>query len=390
MIKNKPDYDELRIRVLDWLETLKVVGREFDYRFSLTSGYSLFTTCFALFILDLFRQTDTFSKTEKKNWAAYINSHQKEEDGLFYPNPILHPDKERAVFQASCFCLSALSILDEKPNYRLSVVDRWKSAEAVKTYLIEREAHLGKGGSGNKAMFQAIFLTHEYEKTRDVALRNAIEAWFCFHERYQNRIGFWEKGALYAGLQNGFHQYMIYEYWNREFPKLDKVIKIAINLQNYEGFFAPYLGGSACYDQDALHVILSSPEIIKKRKIPVEFFEKTINGINKCWNSDGGFCENAIKPYNLHHTSYIVTHIFDGKGIFLKFERMKAHIKEVIRKKKYHERKWVNEGQLWDESTLWDTWFRSLSLVEVGFLMDKKVKNNFRFHKHIGIGFKKS
>lgn len=84
---NKPqkfqDYLFLRSRILQWKKSMRISPDRFEYRFSQNSGSSTFTRCFALFILDLFKETDSLC--------------DEEEDGLFYP------DKEAAVFLASCF-----------------------------------------------------------------------------------------------------------------------------------------------------------------------------------------------------------------------------------------------------------------------------------------------
>jgi hypothetical protein len=254
-----PDAYELKSTVLNWLNSLKVGKSRFEYKFSPGTSSSLFTTCFALYILDLFQETDNLSLEEKKEWANYINSFQSESDGLFYPNPLYHPDKERDVFQASCFCLSALSILESETEIQNLYVDQWRTRENVEQYLKERGCHLGKGGSGNKAMFQAILLTHEYERGKDHVLLESINTWFDFHNRYQNSFGFWGKGRqgqLYKGLQNALHQFVIYEYWNRDYPRLEKVAHTALKLNDQEGFFSHLPGGDSCKEYDALHFLL--------------------------------------------------------------------------------------------------------------------------------------
>jgi len=382
---------EIREPVLKWLESMRIDGSNVRYKFSETSGDSLFTSCFALFILDLFRETDNLSEKHRQEWAEYIQSFQHEEDGLFYPDPIYHPDKERAIFQATCFCLSALCILGETPKHRLSVVDRWRTKENLEEYLIGRGCHLGHSGSGNKAMFQAILLTHAYEITGDEDLRDAIEIWFEFHDRHQNEYGFWgqgERGRLYAGMQNAFHQYMIYEYWGRNYPNIEKVMDTVLKLQDDDGYFAPVPGGGACKDYDALHLLLNSGYVKLSDNI-IQILEKAERAIKRCWNEDGGFCENRLRPIGVKQLPKIISFILHGENLQVK--KLRAHnvAVEVFKRRAMKSRRWVPENQSWNESTLWDTWFRSLSLAEVSNTLHGTSDSMFRFHNHIGIGFNK-
>jgi hypothetical protein len=386
-----PDFSELRAKVIGWLKGLKISEGGYDYYFSPGTGDSLFTTCFALYILDLFRETDNLSKKEKKGWTNYINSFQRREDGLFYPDPIFHPDKERAVFQATSFCLSALDILNSAPEYPLLIVNNWRTKTGVEDYLIQRGCHLGKGGSGNKAMFQAILMTHEYERTQDPELLASINVWFDFHNRNQNKYGFWgngSRGQLYKGLQNAFHQFVIYEYWNRGFPRLDIIAHTVIELQANDGFFSNLPGGGSCKDYDSLHFLLSyeNKDFLKEN---IDIIEMAVGSIISRWNQDGGFCENSLRPYSMGNYSQLISFISSGSNLKINLYRGESVLREIIKPKKYKMRNWVPGLQAWNESTLWDTWFRCLAIGEMSCFLNSDNFQKFRFLKHIGIGFNK-
>ncbi len=384
-----PEHSDLKAKVIDWTWEMRI-NSSYEFKFSPTSGSSIFASCFALYILDLFKETDNLSREEKDNWTDYINSFQNEKDGLFYPDPILHPDKERAVFQLTCFCLSALDILGSAPKNRLSIVDKWKTEAETRDYLFARKVHLGKGGSGNKAMFQAIMLTHEYEKTKDEKLLIGMNTWFDFHDQYQNNYGYWgvaSKRSLYSGVQNAFHQFVIYDYWKRNYSNIDFVAKTAVRLQDRAGFFAPVSGGGACKDYDAIHYLLASQKTANSAKGKIAL-KKALRAVNKCWNQDGGFCENIYRPLQ----SYKILHYFvlasSGYDWSIWLTRLKHIAKDLIRKQEKKSRKWVPENQSWNESTLWDTWFRSLSIAEILCFFNPENYDKYRFHKHIGIGYK--
>lgn len=384
--------DLIKQSVLSWLNNLKVDSGLYFYHFSLTSGNSIFTTCFALFILDMFKATDNISEDEKKSWVDYINSFQREKDGLFYPDPVLHPDKERAVFQATCFCLSALSILGFAPRYQLTVVDQWKTAHDVEEYLIQRGCHRGDSGSGNKAMFLAIFLTHEYERTGNNHYKELMNSWFAFHEKNKNSLGFFgqkKSDQWYGGLQNALHQLVIYEYWNREYSHLNNAAVVARKLQGWHGHFSPNVFGDACKDYDSIHVLLMAV----KRGIIIndldKIISKTTRAILKLQNNDGGFPDSGYRNKNIAtRTMAQKIHILISPSYNVSKTRALDLFKELRGEKKLLIRRWVKEGQPFNESTLWDTWFRCLLIADVinHYYPDESNKY-FRFHKHIGLGF---
>ena len=215
-------FEQLRNDVLTWLDSLKVPESNCRYMFYANADDTIFCTCFALFILDLFKETTKFSNDESNNWISYIQSFQNKEYGYFEPEKYYHIDKERNRYQLTCFCLSALGILGAAPKFPMKFLEQWKTPDDVKKYLYDRDSHKGKPGSGNKAMFLAIFLTYEYERAKYNRVLDKINAWFEFHNETQNKKGFWGtnlKSHYLHGLQNGLHQFIIYFYWRKDIPK---------------------------------------------------------------------------------------------------------------------------------------------------------------------------
>lgn len=366
-------------------------GERYRYRFSPTSSDSIFSSCFVLFILDLLKATENLSVSERRGWARYIQSFQNADDGLFYPERIYHPDKERAVFQLSCFCLSALAILDTMPKYRVKVVDRWKNPEDVERYCRERGCHVGARGSGNKAMFQAVMLTHEYERSGKKWLKDAIEAWFALHDKYQNAHGFWgatTDDCYYHGLQNGFHQAVVYEYWERDFNSLVRAVETALLLQDKNGFFSAALGGGACKDYDAIHfLILGYKSGVLKEDIASALMLAN-HGLNSTWNAAGGFSESAWpSKKGFKKVFFFLRHFQAIRCWPVAYLRTKAVAKDILLSRKHRNRSWVGETQSYAESTVWDTWFRWLGIAQINSVTNEGWSSHFRFQKHIGLGY---
>jgi len=388
------EHISLRSKVLDWLQTLRIRGHQFRYQLSSASDDTIFCSCFALFILDLFGETKNFTNEERQGWISYIQSFQDMEHGYFEPETYYHSDKERICYQLTCFCLSALTILGAEPKFQLKFIEQWETPEDIKKYLYDRGCNEGKPGSGNKAMFQAIFLTYEHERMKDKNLSEKINAWFEFHNETQNRNGFWGsdlRSHYLHGLQNGFHQFVIYFYWQKEIPKLDRIIDIALMSQDKEGFFAPTPGGEACHDYDAIHTLAMACRKTDYRKNEIETcLSRALEALPSTQNSNGGFCQSKCKMTRLVDFFRYIPFYFSNSSPYLWYYRMRVCLGVVVKQKSPIYTGWTEKPRFWNESNLWDTWFRCLALTEIAHTIDDNRLEDFRnanFHKAPGLGY---
>jgi len=386
--------EKLRSDVLSWLDSLKVLGNRCRYKFHANADDTIFCTCFALFILDLFKESDKFTCQEKQEWISYLQSFQNKESGYFEPHKYYHNDKERNRYQLTCFCLSALRILDAEPEFPLGFVEQWKTPDDIRKYLYGRGCHEGRPGSGNKAMFLAIFLTFEYERTKEEHLLDKINTWFEFHDETQNRNGFWGsdlKSCYLHGLQNGFHQFVVYFYWQREIHKFDRIVDIALSSQDRKGFFAPTPGGEACHDYDTIHILAAAHTKTDYRKKEIQArMRKAFQAILGTRVNDGGFCQSKCRLASLMDFLKYVPVYFSNRSVYLWYYRARVTFAVLLRQKSTVHTGWTKESRYWDESNLWDTWFRCLALAEIAQTIDDAALTDFRdvnFHKMLGLGF---
>jgi hypothetical protein len=388
------EFRRLRDGVLSWLDSLRIPGSLCRYKFHASADDTIFCTCFALFILDLFKQTAEFSEDQRASWMSYVQGFQNEQHGYFEPEQYYHQDKERNRYQLTCFCLSALNILGAEPKFPLRFIEQWRRPEDVKKYLYDRGCHQGQPGSGNKAMFQAIFLTCEYERTRRNDLLDSLNAWFEFHNETQNRNGFWGRDArshYLHGLQNGFHQLVMYFYWHKDIPRLSRIIDVALMSQDRDGFFAPTPGGEACHDYDAVHILAVARKITDYRQEQIEAcLGKAFEAILSTRNRDGGFCQSEAKLTGLMDFFRHTPAYFSGGSPYLWYYRGRACLVALLKGGNQLRTGWTREPRAWDQSNLWDTWFRCLALAEIAQVVDDSRMQDFRdvsFHKAPGLGY---
>lgn len=394
-MKNRTNYDIygcLKDRVLNWLETMRIGPCQ--YRMNAGSDSSIFTSCFALFIVDLFGELGSLSEKERKRWANYIKGFQDKQSGLFIPDNILRYDKERLTQQLTCFCLSALEILGDKPTYPLIFMDSYKTAEDIKNYLYNNACHKGLSGTGNKAMFLGIFLTYLIKYENDNSARIKLDAWFDWHDKLQNpKTGLWGpigKSSFYHGLQNGFHQLLIYFYWRRPIRYLNKIMDAALSIQDKEGFFAPIPGWAGCWEYDAVHILSNAFKILKAKENSIfKSLKKAHKAILSNQNSDGGFCQSKKKPKNVMGFFKNIPFFFYGNEPYLWYYRIRQFLNVTIRKKEIIYTGWTKKGRNWGESNLWDTWICCLSFAEISYTIKEKNSRlaDMNFQNMIGLGY---
>lgn len=381
-------------QILRWVSNLKVQGTICQYRFSLFTDDSIFTTCFALFIWDLFGEIDHWDTSEKEVWVEYIQGFQNPGQGYFEPQEYFRGDPERARYQLTCFCLSALDILKAEPLHPLRFVERWDSPAKIKKALYGWRCHLGAGGSGNKAMFLAIFLTCLYKKAPASYGIDNIKAWFEFHDQFQNRNGFWGNSLesnYSVGFQNGYHQILIYEYWKRDIKKLDRIVNVILNFQGNDGHFAATPGGESCWDYDASHILLLAYDKLNVKKEQIRnSLARLYDAIIKNQNADYGFCASRMDLFQNREFAKIASFVLNGSNPYYWYYRGRKCAGLLLKREKSIYTGWTRLGRQWDESNLWDTWMRSLSLSEISKKIDygeKQIDKHAKSHQMVGIGY---
>ena len=380
----------LKESVLNWLETMRV--EPYQYRMNEGADSSIFTSCFALFILHLLNALDDLSAKEKKGWTEHIKSYQDRNTGLFIPEYSNGYDEEKLTRQLTCFCLSALNLLDERPKLPLSFMEEYKAPEDVENYLYRIGCHRGVGGTGNKAMFLAIFLTYLIEYQQDDSAKNKLEAWFNWHEKTQNKsTGFWGnslRNKYYAGFQNAFHQFVIYNYRNRSVPCFTKIVDIVLSLQDENGHFAPIPGGGGCWDYDAADILINLGYKKAYRQPDVKVsLERLLDAILKNQNTDGGFCESRKRVSSLGRVfqAHNLNFIFSGLNPYPCCFRLRKTLSKSRKRNSEILTQWSRTGKKWGQSDLWNTWFRCLTIAEIETTLYGSCDWNFQ--KFVGLGF---
>jgi hypothetical protein len=361
-------------------------ARNGEYRLTKNSDTTPFAFCFAIFGYHLLKhdkilaeKADAFEEKLRSNLAIYIKKRESTSE-LAYDKPFL---------QLLTFTLSALKILGRLEKDPMEILIKKLIPRDIASDLLKIGALNGIGQSGNLAMFKSILLIH----CRDylaIDTQSQIDTWVELHLKSMNRFGFWGKDPqiTHSQFQNGYHQYEIFHYLGIYNP-LENIACIHIlSLADTEGHFAPYPGGSVCYDYDAVSILTGPNQKMNIERQKVLF--KTQETLLKEQNDDGGFAEShKIRPRSFQNIMAGLRHIRASNSQVCK-ERIRFNLALLHPKHDRIHTHWCNYQPKWDESDLWNSWFRMLTIARIQTALDPAKNENWGFINYPGIGFHSS
>lgn len=294
---------------------------------------------------------------------------------------------QKPPMQALTLTLSALAALGRLGEDPLADLIRPMLPVDVPAILDRVSALSGRPQSGNLAMCLAVVLIHA-DRFLGAHTDAAMKTWVDAHLACMNRYGFWgrDQGMTHLQFQNGYHQYEILEYLQVMNPKLSAAKQAVATLADSSGHFAPYPGGSGCYDYDAVFVLTaggSEPDGHIR-----SLLETTAGSILYQQSDDGGFCESRdVRPRTIatvQKFSRQVASAWNRPPLFL--ERLRYAL--TLQRPKHDEVRshWSADGRRWDESNLWDTYFRLLALARIDVALNGSRAVTWGFIPYPGIG----
>ena len=236
-----------------YINTLETTG---GFKLFERSEVSPFARCFVIFNKSLMKKHDWLEKRKQQ----LINELNNDLSDLY--NKIIFKSinwkKDKSFLQLYCFTLSSLNILKGQLNSQnLEILKKILDINLIKS-LKEKKVNKGYSKSGNHAMFFAVFNIYANNYLK-IDRSKEIKEWLEFNFSSINSNGFWgnDRKMDYLQFQNGYHQYEIFEYL--EFNKIswNLAAKNIFILADKYGHFAPWPGGGACYDYDAIFMLTS-------------------------------------------------------------------------------------------------------------------------------------
>ena len=282
-------------------------------------------------------------------------------------------DEEHLNRQLTTFCLSAIDALGGHPDYPLSFLDRTKEKAAL-THWLDHLNWDNPWNSGNKVMFLAIALAYNYEHFGDEKSRDALEVWFDWMDSHQNpKTGFWgisRDSEYFVGMGGFYHQFLIYEYLNRNLLYKERIVDRMLFLQQPDGLYFPGQGGGTCDDIDAISPLVHFYHKMDYRRNDIrDSLKRSLLAILENQRPDGGFCWSNRRSLKLSEYGKLFFSIIKHRDFYYwyKINRVgiRSHMKSILKSVPTIKTGWNRSTRsLWD-SSLFDTWLRCVTLAEI-------------------------
>ena len=350
-----------------------------DLSFSMTSENkkeSHFALLFAIFLSYLTSNFNRiFDNKEKVKNKLILNFENYSKFNYLF---------DKSYLQFLTLTLSALYIIEgEKIDFKEKFIKKIENKEIkVKDFLEKFNCLKGKPSSGNYAMFLAIGLIY-LDKFLKIDQKNEINDWVKLHLLNMNSFGLWGKNKnLYSNFQNGYHQYEIMKFLNIKNLPINKVSKSVQSLMNKYGGFAPYPGGGACYDYDAIFFLTYENNSINFLKKNMHLI---LNNFKNNYIKNVGFSENFYcRPLNYKNLFKLCTHPFINVD-----QQLDEKILSLVSILRYKNGKiknhWSENPYFWNKPNIFASWFRTLSIAKIDSRLN--LNERWKFINFPGIGF---
>lgn len=349
----KFNYESFNQQVLNYIKNIQLSNIEYKFSINQKNG-NIYSTIYSYLTLYLINNFDLTSN-QKKYLKEYIDNFQSEEDGLWY-DPLIENDYYKnsdwwGARHLSVHIVDLFIKLDLKPKYKISYVEKYYN----KKYLLDWLNTINWNNSfshiddiDNKIMNIGTILQYNRDYFNDKQAEESIDLLINYLKSKINPLtGMWGNYdinnpiELSRCIQFAYHLYRLFFYDKKEIKYKKILIELVIRNQNILGGFGEKIYTSACEDIDSIEFLIQLGNIENK---------EILNSLNKAlkWilynqNSDGGFVfrknEKILYGHNLLSSSS-------------------------------------------NESNIFATWFRILSLVKITTFLD--IKNNFNNNKNIG------
>lgn len=321
------------------------------YSFKVGGPSLLYASCYALLTLDLYGALSDLSDDKRRQWITYLQSHQSV-DGLFR-DPLLDiPLASECDWwgwrHLTLHALMALSCLGGKAEKKFTILDPFKKRDYMVDWLLSRNWEIDPASVSNEIQNVAVLLQYARDFQgeswcHDILLH--MYDWFDSHQDAET--GLWGERCdspilLSSGVQTGYHLWSLYLYDQRPINYMDKIIDSCLATQNQLGGYGVPLNSSACEDIDSIDPLVRFYYLTDYRRDDIrKSLEKALIWVMVNRNSDGGWVFRRYESFFYGH------------------ELMCTAI---------------------DESSMFPTWFRTLSLAYLSKVLSDQSSDDIKWH----------
>lgn len=333
----------------------------YEYSYSETSDVpSLYSSLYALMYFDLINKKEVLTTENKEKWINYIKSFQSD-DGLLR-DPSVSNDIAEVIDwwgwrHLTLHGMMGLTILGGKFDKKFKVIEDLKQDDHWINFLESRDWKNKPDWVSNEIQNYGTMLQYSRDNFGDQKSDEMINILFDFLDEKQDpETGLWgppfdNKYYLSRGVQTAYHFLLLYFYDKREINYVDSIIDSCLKTQNKFGGFGVQLNSSACEDIDSIDPLSRLYFMTNYKNHEIEkSLEKALKWVLVNQNEDGGFVFSRYAPFMYGHG---------------------------------------NMSSVKNESAMFPTWFRTLSLACLSKVVDDSDlrKINWKFVDCPGLQF---
>jgi hypothetical protein len=349
---DKLNIDKIREKTLFFTEKMRLKANPYgQYQYAPSSRFPLlYASVYASLIRHLYDDLSQLSFSEKREWINYIQRHQHE-DGLFKDPAVANELAETADWwgwrHLTLHTVMALTALNALAPKRLSFLAKFKDNEYVARWLNTRDWNGNVAKVSNEIQNHCALIQYARDYQNESWAVDAMDTFYDELDKLQNtETGSWgnnigSSALLAISVQAGYHIWLLYFYDKKNIRFAQKIIDCSLSTQNRMGGFGAFLSSSACEDIDSLDPLIRLSHMTSHRKPEIEIAcERALPWILTNMNHDGGFVFRRNEPYMYGHEN-----MFSG----------------------------INE------SIMFPTWFRTLSLAYLSKILPESIVGRFKW-----------
>jgi hypothetical protein len=328
--------NSLRTKTLSFVESMRVQGKPTGrYRYSKSQKIPvLYASIYAALTRHLYKDLHILTDIEKEDWISYINMFQCD-DGLFRDPAVSNEIAETGVWwgwpHMTLHIIMALTALGGIVAREFSLLDPLLNPDVLVKWLETRDWDNNACNVSNEVQNVGTLLQYSRDFHNNKRAGKAVDCLLDWLEKTQNsETGSWkypsdkpENRSLI--VQTGYHLWLLFFYDKRNVNYAEEIIDSALTAQSKLGGFGVALNSSACEDIDAIDPLVRMLMITDYRYDEVlTVLKRGLPWVLTNMNEDGGFVFRRGE-------SFLYGHDF--------------------------------MSSMSDESAMFPTWFRTLSLA---------------------------
>ncbi len=331
------NFQLLKDKVLGFVSSMRTGKEVYLYRYAAsTTVPNIYCSTYACMVHSLYGSLGSLNERERTAWIDYFRSMQSADDGLFrdasLANDLFEKEDWWGVRHLAVQVICSLTVLGGKPEHDFRFLEPFYSRPAMIQWLESRDWRDKVDYVGNEIMNYGSLLQYSRDAFGNRRAGEAVETMIQWLTDHLNPVtGMWSEEVLTTpeqlsqAVQGAYHIFPLFTYDGRKFPFMEQFVDNLLLTQNRLGGFGVMLNSSVCEDIDTIEPLYRLRGMTGHRSADITTaLSRTLPWILANMNRDGGFVFRRNDPFLYGHNEM-------SSGV--------------------------------NESSLFATWFRSLSLA---------------------------